>query len=97
MAETRISKIRHRQGNFSDLPVLDPGELGYAKDVRRLFIGNDTVSVGTGNGVLTSFTVPLALSKPCNRKVFVDGVEVPFINQWYYTYFCLSRRCYYLL
>ena len=75
MAETRISKIRHRQGNFSDLPVLDPGELGYAKDVRRLFIGNDTVSVGTGNGVLTSFTVPLALSKPCNRKVFVDGVE----------------------
>ena len=75
MAETRISKIRHRQGNFSDLPVLDPGELGYAKDVRRLFIGNDTVSVGTGNGVLTNFTVPLALSKPTNLAVFVDGTQ----------------------
>lgn len=75
MAETRISKIRVRQGNFADLPVLDPGELGYAKDNRRLFIGNDTVSVGTGNGVLTDFTVPLALSKPNNQKVFVAGVQ----------------------
>ena len=52
MATTRTSKIRVRQGNFADLPVLDPGELGYAKDSRRLFIGNDTVNVGTGNGVL---------------------------------------------
>ena len=75
MATTRISKIRHRQGNLADLPVLDPGELGYAKDSRRLFIGNDTVSVGTGNGVLTQFTVPLSLSKPNNQKVFVAGVE----------------------
>ena len=39
---TRVSKIRVRQGNFADLPVLDPGEIGYAKDSRRLFIGNDT-------------------------------------------------------
>lgn len=76
MATTRISKIRHRQGNFSDLPVLDPGELGYAKDVRRLFIGNDTVSVGTGNGVLVDFTIPLALSKPNITTVYVDGSPV---------------------
>ena len=33
MADTRISKIKVRQGDFSDLPVLDPGEIGYAKDV----------------------------------------------------------------
>lgn len=73
MADTRISKIKVNQGNFSDLPVLDPGEFGYAKDVRRLFIGNDTVSVGTGNGVLTQFTVPIALSDPSIVTVFVDG------------------------
>ena len=76
MAETRISKIRHRQGNLADLPVLDPGEIGYAKDVRRLFIGNDTVSVGTGNGVHTVFTLPLALSKPVITTVFVAGSAV---------------------
>ena len=75
MATTRTSKIKVRQGNFSDLPMLDPGEIGYAKDQRRLFIGNDTTSVGTGNGVLTSFTVPLSLSKPNITKVFVAGTE----------------------
>ena len=74
MATTRLSKIRVRQGNFTDLPVLDPGELGYAKDARRLFIGNDTVSIGTGNGVLTEFTLPLSLSKPNITTVFVAGV-----------------------
>ena len=76
MADTRLSKIRVRQGNFADLPVLDPGELGYAKDSRRLFIGNDVVSVGTGNGVLTSFTIPLALSKPNITTVSVAGSAV---------------------
>ena len=76
MATTRISKIRHRQGNFADLPVLDPGELGYAKDSRRLFIGNDTVNVGTGNGVLVDFTIPLALSKPNITTVSVAGSAV---------------------
>ena len=76
MATTRISKIRVRQGNFTDLPVLDPGELGYAKDSRRLFIGNDVVSVGTGNGVLTDFTIPLSLSKPNITTVSVAGSPV---------------------
>jgi hypothetical protein len=76
MADTRISKIRVRQGDFSDLPVLDPGELGYATDVRRLFIGNDTVNVGTGIGVLTQWIVPIALSQPSIITVFIDGTPV---------------------
>ena len=76
MADTRISKIKVRQGNFSDLPTLDPGEFGFAKDVRRLFIGNDTVSVGTGNGVLTQFTVPIGLTEPGVLRVFVNGTAV---------------------
>ena len=76
MADTRISKIKVRQGNFSDLPTLDPGEFGFAKDVRRLFIGNDTISVGTGNGVLTQFTVPIGLTEPGVLRVFVNSVAV---------------------
>ena len=75
MATTRISKIKIRQGNFSDLPLLGPGEMGYAKDVRRLFIGNDTVNIGTGNGVLTQFTIPLSLSKPNITAIFVAGTQ----------------------
>jgi len=76
MADTRISKIRVRQGDFTDLPILDAGEYGYAKDERRLFIGNDTVNVGTGNGVLTQFTVPIGLTEPTILRVFVDGAAV---------------------
>ena len=75
MATTRISKIKVRQGNFSDLPMLDPGEIGYATDVRRLFIGNPSVSIGTGNGVLTQFTIPLSLSKPNIVTVSVAGTQ----------------------
>ena len=77
MADTRISKIQVRQGNFADLPLLDAGELGYATDQHRLFIGNTTVDIGTGDGNVTEFFVPIALSNPNNIiAVLVDGVQV---------------------
>lgn len=41
MAITQFSKIIQRTGNLADLPQLAPGELGYATDERRLFIGNE--------------------------------------------------------
>jgi hypothetical protein len=40
MAIVQISKIRVRTGSINDLPQLDEGELGWASDERRLFIGN---------------------------------------------------------
>ena len=55
--------------------MLDPGEIGYATDVRRLFIGNPSVSIGTGNGVLTQFTIPLSLSKPNIVAISVAGTQ----------------------
>ena len=73
---TQISKIKVRQGNFTDLPLLDAGELGYAIDQRRLFIGNNTVSVGTGNGVLTQFVVSTDVSDNSINAVFLDGAQV---------------------
>jgi|TARA_B100000497_G_C7638288_1_gene383671 hypothetical protein len=76
MADTRISKIQVRQGNYSDLPVLDAGEFGYAKDTRQLYIGNDSVSIATGNGVLTAFTVPISLGNPSLITVYVDGTAI---------------------
>jgi hypothetical protein len=40
MAIVQISKIKIRSGSINDLPQLDEGELGWASDERRLFIGN---------------------------------------------------------
>ena len=77
MAETRITKIQVRQGNFADLPLLDPAEIGYATDVHRLFIGNSVVSVGTGDGTRTLFSVPADLSTVTTSiAVFVDGSQI---------------------
>lgn len=76
MTDIRISKIKARQGDFADLPMLDPGEFGYAKDQRRLFIGNDPVTVGTGDGLNDTFTVDADVSSPNVVKVFLDGIEV---------------------
>ena len=47
MSITQISKIQHRTGALVDLPQLSTGELGYATDVQRLFIGNDPATTNT--------------------------------------------------
>lgn len=73
MATTRISKMKVRQGNFADLPLLDAGELGYAKDQRRLFIGNDTIAVGTGNASTTAFVLPIDFSNHNVIGVYLNG------------------------
>jgi hypothetical protein len=80
MTTTRISKIRVRQGNFGDLPMLDAGEFGYAKDQRRLFIGNDTITAGTGNGSIDTFIIDCDVSSPNIIAVFVDGTQVSPAN-----------------
>lgn len=73
MATTRISKMKVKQGNFADLPLLDAGEFGYAKDQRRLFIGNDTIAVGTGNGSTTAFVLPVDFSNHNVIGVYLNG------------------------
>lgn len=46
MAIVQISQIQHRRGLYQDLPQLASGELGWALDQRRLFIGNGTPEEG---------------------------------------------------
>lgn len=41
MAIVQISKIIHRTGANTDLPQLDIGEIGFATDEQRVYIGND--------------------------------------------------------
>jgi hypothetical protein len=39
-----VKKIIQRRGNFTELPILSSGEIGYATDFRRMFIGNDIIT-----------------------------------------------------
>lgn len=45
MAIVQISKIIHRTGANVDLPQLDIGEIGFATDEQRVYIGNDPAIV----------------------------------------------------
>ena len=51
-----VAQIKVRQGNLADLPILQPGEFGYATDVSRLYIGNVPPTPQAGDGTTTIFT-----------------------------------------
>jgi len=46
MAIVQISRITHRKGLYENLPQLAGGELGWAIDEQKLFIGNGTLTDG---------------------------------------------------
>ena len=66
MAIVQISRITNRLGLTENLPQLSGGELGWATDSRRLFIGNGTLQDGApviGNTeILTEFSDITVLS-----------------------------------
>lgn len=57
-----ISRIQHRMGLQEDLPQLAPGELGWAIDTRRLYIGNGAVEDGA----------PPAYTDPNNTEIITE-------------------------
>ena len=54
-----VAQIKVRQGNLADLPILEPGEFGYALDRQRLYIGNNPTPSQTGDGSERVFSFPL--------------------------------------
>ena len=56
MAIIQISKIQHRTGANVDLPQLSEGELGFATDEQRLYIGNDPILHPPADGSTTTQT-----------------------------------------
>lgn len=54
-----VAQIKVRQGNLADLPILEPGEFGYALDRQRLYIGNNPTPSQAGDGTTVAFTFPL--------------------------------------
>ena len=80
MAVTQVSKIQIRSGLQSDIGQLDTGELGWAIDTQRLYIGNGTVDEGAPFSGLTelmtsAFDVAQILGN-YNYKGYAGGYEV---------------------
>lgn len=67
-----IAKIQIRKGAIADLPILDAGEMGYATDVQRLFIGNNTIA-RSGNGATTEFDFGVDFDSLPLYQFTIDG------------------------
>jgi hypothetical protein len=71
--DTLISRIQLRRGTFEQLPILQEGELGYAMDIKRLFIGNAPQSfVADGSPY---YDLNFKIARPSQILVFVDNTE----------------------
>lgn len=72
--DTLISRIQLRRGNFEDLPILKEGELGYAMDRKRLFIGNPSQTIiSTGN--TDTYELDFRIARPSQIIVLVDNTQ----------------------
>jgi hypothetical protein len=71
--DTLISRIQLRRGNFEDLPILKEGELGYAMDRKRLFIGNASQTIISDGGPY--YDLDFRIARPSQIKVFVDNTQ----------------------
>lgn len=67
-----ISRIQHRMGLQEDLPQLAAGELGWAIDSRRLFIGNGAVADGA----------PPAYATPNNTEIITEHSIASLISSF---------------
>lgn len=75
MADTKISRIQVRRGRFEDLPILNEGELGYALDRKRLFIGNAKDEF-VGDGNTNTFVLSHTVARPQGQLlVYVDDTR----------------------
>lgn len=76
--EQFISRIQVRRGLLEDLPLLEPGELAYATDQRRLFIGNPGQSF-TANGESANFTINQSLVRTSTIffSLIDDVLQIP--------------------
>jgi hypothetical protein len=72
--DTLISRIQLRRGNFEDLPILKEGELGYAMDRKRLFIGNPSQTI-ISTGDTDTYALTFRIARPSQIIVVVDNTQ----------------------
>ena len=68
MAIVQISKIINRTGSYGDLPQLSAGEIGFATDHRRVFIGND----------LTLYPPSLGNNRTSQTELLTEHSQISF-------------------
>jgi hypothetical protein len=72
-----VKKIIQRRGNMADLPILSSGEIGYATDSRRMFIGNDIITL-TGSvdpEFVYDFNIPLQSMASNLYSIFINDYQ----------------------
>lgn len=69
--DTLISRIQLRRGNLEDLPILKEGELGYAMDKKRLFIGNPSQTIIADDSPY--YNLNFKIARPSQIVVVVDN------------------------
>ena len=79
MAIIQVSKIQHRTGANVDLPQLAEGEVGFATDERKLYIGNDPLLHPPADGNTTTQTEILTEVSTLNFAK-VDGSANTTLN-----------------
>ena len=106
MPIVQISKIIHRTGSVDDLPQLDVGEIGFASDDHKVFIGNDQLLPppdGTeaptpdNTEILTQYSA-LDISRVTNliatapTTTTSTGVKGQFAYDTNYIYLCVATN-----
>jgi hypothetical protein len=79
-----VKKIIQRRGNFTELPMLSAGEIGYATDSRRMFIGNEDITL-TGNvdtSFIYDFGLPLHRMEDNLYSIFVNDQQQQIISDY---------------
>ena len=79
MAIIQVSKILHRTGANVDLPQLDEGEVGFATDERKVFIGNDPILHPPQDGETTTQTELLTEVSTLNFAK-IEGADNSTLN-----------------
>ena len=77
MAIVQISKIIHRTGANIDLPQLDTGEIGFATDERKVYIGNDPILHPVETGNISTQTEILTEVSEINKLTNAGTVSSP--------------------
>jgi hypothetical protein len=79
-----VKKIIQRRGDFTELPILSEGEIGYATDSRRMFIGNKPTSL-TGwpdASFIYDFDLPLHIMEDNLYSIFVNDQQQQNITDY---------------
>ncbi len=72
-----VKKIIQRRGLMQHLPILSSGEIGYATDSRRMFIGNDIITL-TGSvdpEFVYDFNIPLQSMTSNLYSIFINDQQ----------------------